>query len=523
MTPNDLPPIVTSAQMRAMDDYAVAQCGVSSLALMENAGTSIAEWIVQYFSQREIPIPHVAILCGPGNNGGDGFVIARRLAEAGMTVTVLATLPEHQLKGDARANAQKLTNSKVQWSTLTDSITPPDLTRFDLIVDALYGTGFHGSISGVSAALIDSANRSSVPIVAVDTPSGLDNDTGRLSAPAIIADHTLTLAASKLGQWLWPGRQAVGNLEVVDIGIPESAVRAVRSSTSIIVHDFVSASLPRRPADGHKGTFGTALIVGGSCGMSGAVAMAAAACQRAGAGLCYAATPASLVDAVDVSARETVVMPLPENRRRRSLSTRALGDTLRLTARADAVAIGPGLSTHHETQELVRRLIDRIDKPCVIDADALNACADDTSCLSKARPIPLVLTPHAGEMARLLAIPVEAVVAERMSVAIQAARQFSCVVVMKGAPTFVAGPTGHVYLNPTGNSGMATGGSGDVLTGIIVSLLAQRCPPLDAALAAVYIHGLSGDLAAEELGERSLIATDLISFLPQTFRLLETA
>ncbi len=344
-----------------------------------------------------------------------------------------------------------------------------------------------------------------------------------MTDPAVHADYTLALGASKIGQWLWPGRSAVGNLEVVDIGIPENAIAEVNPSRSIIVHDFVGSILPRRLPDGHKGTFGKALIVGGSAGMSGAVSLAASACLRSGVGLCYAAVPQSLTDAVDVGSPETVVVPLPQVRRGRCISTRALGDCLRSVSKADALAIGPGLSTHHETQEFARRLIIRSGKPCVVDADGLNACARDLTCLESKRNSDLVLTPHAAEMSRLLDVPLEQVLADRMAAAASAARRFDCTVVMKGAPTFVADPGGKLYLNPTGNSGMATGGAGDILTGILVSLLAQGCDALRASLAAVYLHGLSGDLAAEEIGERSLVASDLIVFLPRAFQSAEIA
>ncbi len=517
MNPHDLPPIVTSAQMRAIDEFAISRLGIAGSILMENAGAGIAGRIIEAIFAGAPNGKHVAILCGPGNNGGDGFVVARHLADAGAAVSVNLVGAVSALKGDARASADLARKAGIEPIAIGESSSVPGFAGQDLIIDAIFGTGFHGNVEGAAANLIDAANRSGVPIVAIDTPSGLDNDTGVMSIPAIRAQYTFALAVSKLGQWLWPGRTAVGQLEVVDIGIPEEAIASQNPRLRLIADDFVRMSLPDRAPDAHKGTFGKALIVGGSAGMSGAVVLAANACMRSGVGLTYAAVPESLVDVVDGGAIETVVRALPEVGGKRVIARRALGEIARLWHDADAVAIGPGLSTHHETQELVRRLIVRRAKPTVLDADGLNACAKDSACLQVARDTPLVITPHVGEMARLLQSDVATIAHDRQAAAGEAARRFHCIVVMKGAPTFVASHAGDIYLNPTGNSGMATGGVGDVLTGIILSLLAQGCDPLAAALSGVYLHGLAGDLAADMQGERSVIASDLVDQLSEAF------
>jgi NAD(P)H-hydrate epimerase len=312
---------------------------------------------------------------------------------------------------------------------------------------------------------------------------------------------------------MWPGRRHVGWLEVVDIGIPPEAVAAEKVLLSLITEDFVRESMPPRPPEGHKGTFGKALVVGGSAGMSGAVALAANASMRCGAGLTYAGVPVSLSDVLDFKATEPVVLPWPEVNKRRVLALRGLGEIVKAFDTADAVAIGPGLSRHHETQELVRRLVARRTKPTVLDADGLNAFEKDQTILESDSSVPLVITPHVGEMARLLGRSNQSVADDRESAAREAAQRFHCIAVMKGAPTFVGEPGGMVYLNPTGNSGMASGGVGDVLTGIIVSLLAQGCETLTAALMGVYIHGLAGDFAASDVGERSLVASDIVAAL----------
>lgn len=513
MKPSDLPPIVTSAQMRGIDEYAISKLSIPGLTLMENAGAGIAAAITKRLLLGNLREWRVAILCGPGNNGGDGYVIARQLDGAGVTVSLYSTSPPSQLKGDAKVNADRAQAAGIGARIVDERDDAIDLSGNDFIVDAIFGTGFHGQVTGIAASLIRAANQSDIPIVAVDTPSGLDNDTGELSSPTIRAKHTFALGATKLGQWLWPGRANVGCLEVVDIGIPKEAYASQELSLRLLNESFVRASLPARPPDAHKGTIGKALIVGGSAGMSGAVVLAANACMRSGVGLTYAAVPESLVDAVDVGAIETVVRSLPEVGGKRVIARRAIGEIVRLWADSDAVAIGPGLSTHHETQELARRLISRREKPTVLDADGLNACAKDVSCF-ESEGAALIITPHAGEMARLFDRPIGEITADRQAAALEAARRFHCIVVMKGAPTFVADDAGHLYLNPTGNSGMASGGVGDVLTGMIVSFLAQGCEPLIAAILGVYLHGLAGDTAMESIGGRSLVASDLVDHLP---------
>ncbi len=517
MNPQDLPPVVTSAQMRALDELAIKKYGIPSLDLMENAGSRVARYIIDYICERLLTGKQIAILCGPGNNGGDGYVVARHLAAAGAKVGIFSVEAVSKLKGDAKVNADRVAKNGISVVEFEEGTQPVDLSGYHVIIDALFGTGFHGSIDGVAARLIRAANASGVPIIAIDTPSGLDNDSGQYAEPAIRATHTLTLGAVKLGQQFWPGRVIVGELDIIDIGIPKAAVRELDPKMFLMTSEFVRESLPARPPDGHKGTFGKALIIGGSAGFSGAVVLASNASMRAGVGLTYAAVPESLVDVVDAGAIETVTRALPEVGGKRVLARRALGECLRLSDQVDAIAIGPGLSTHHETQELVRRLIQRLARPAVIDADGLNACASDVSCLEVERSAQLILTPHVGEMARLLDSSTEDIARDRRAAAIKAARRFKCIVVMKGAPTFVADPNGYLYVNPTGNSGMASGGVGDVLTGIIVSLLAQGCQPLNAALLGTYLHGLAGDIAADSVGQRSLVASDLVEALPDTF------
>jgi len=523
MKPADLPKIVTAAQMRSIDERAIQGMGIPSLTLMENAGRGVANLVHDRVFEGSIHGKRVAVVCGRGNNGGDGFVAGRFLAESGARVTFYLIGARSTIKGDAKINCDRLIKIHLPVVEISEGGPKPAFNEFDLLLDAIFGTGFHGPVTGAAAAVVDAMNASGTRIVAIDSPSGLNADTGECVGSVISAFQTVTLACSKKGQWLWPGRRNVGLLDVVDIGIPKEAVTAENPNLSLITEDFVRHSLPVRPPDGHKGTFGKALIIGGSVGMSGAIALAANACMRCGIGLTYVGCPESLADLVGMKATEPVVLPMPEVRPRRVLARRGLGEIVKHIEHVDAVAIGPGLSTHHETQELVRRLVARRTKPTVLDADGLNAFAKDPETLGTPGNVPLIITPHVGEMARLLGCSTESVASDRESAARQAAAKFGCIAVMKGAPTFVAESGGQAYLNPTGNSGMASGGVGDVLTGIIVSSLAQGCEPLTAALMGVYIHGLVGDFAATEIGERSLVASDLVDALPEMLQFLESS
>lgn len=521
MKPTALPKIVTAAQMRAIDERAIQGMGIPGLTLMENAGRGIATLIRDRIFEGDVTGKRVGIVCGRGNNGGDGFVVGRYLAEWRAQVEFFLIGETATVKGDAETNLKRAIKMELFPTQIRDDSPLPDFTQYDLLVDAIFGTGFRGPISGKAADVVDAMVHSDVRIAAVDSPSGLESNNGVVEGSTITAFNTMSLACSKRGQWMWPGRGLVGMLDVVDIGIPPEAVVSENVLLSLITEDFVRASIPERPPDGHKGTFGKSLIVGGSAGMSGAVALAAMACQRCGVGLTYAGVPASLADVIDIKATEPVVLPWPEVGKRRVLALRGLGEIVKAFDNVNAVAIGPGLSRHHETQELVRRLVARRTKPTVLDADGLNAFEKDQSVLETPSDVPLIITPHVGEMARLLGRSNESVASDRETAAREAAARFGCIAVMKGAPTFVGEPGGQVYLNPTGNSGMASGGVGDVLTGIVASFIAQGIEPLSAALMGVYIHGLAGDFAAADVGERSMVASDMIAALPDVLAHLE--
>jgi len=520
MKAREQPLIVSPAQMRAIDEHASSSAGIPLLALMESAGLAVATFVRDRLVESQPGDRRVAVICGPGNNGGDGLVAARYLADWAAAVPVYLLCRADALRGDARVNYERLVKLGIRPTEVRSGADIPALDDVDMIVDAIYGTGFRAEIEGVDARMIEVMNSSGADILSVDIPSGVNGDTGSVSATAARSKYAITFGFAKKGQFLYPGRSHIGQLVIADIGIPRDEYADALVRLREITPEFVNTSLLSRPPDGHKGTFGRALIVGGSAGMSGAIVLACRAALKMGLGLAYAAVPASLVDVVDAGSLETVVRPLSELRAKRAIARRALGEAIALSASCDAVAIGPGIGTHHETQEFVRRLIARRTGPTVVDADGLNALAADMSSLSSESQVPLVLTPHVGEMARLLGKDVAEVARDREAAASECALRFGCVVVMKGAPTFVADPSGDVYLNTTGNSGMATGGSGDVLTGIIVSLMAQGVEPLRAASCGVHLHGTAGDIVAHELGERSLVASDIVTALPYAIKTL---
>jgi hydroxyethylthiazole kinase-like uncharacterized protein yjeF len=504
-TPASLP-AVTAAEMRGLDGRATAEFGVPSLLLMENAGAAVARAAAEMAPRGA----RVAVVAGRGNNGGDGLVAARHLQAAGYDVTVTLLGPEERVQGDARANLEMARRAGIPLQVVESA---PDRLEADLIIDALLGTGLKGSATGPAAALIEAMDRSPAPVLAVDVPSGLDADTGHAES-CVHAARTVTLALPKVGLLLYPGRALAGELIVAPIGMPRPLLEEPSLRTWTISAAEVRALLPPRPPDAHKGSFGRALIVAGSPGMTGAAALAGEAAGRIGAGLVFVAVPHSLLPVLEVKLTEALKVPLAETETHSH--TAAAWDSLtERLASSTAVAVGPGLGRHPDTVALVRRLLAEAGRPIVVDADALNAVAPagaDTFSPDA------VITPHPTEMARLLDRETAAVQADRLATAREAAARFGCVVVLKGAGTVVAASDGRAWINPTGNAGMATGGTGDVLTGAIVGLIAQGLIPLEAARAAVYLHGLAGELSAAEIGPAGTLAGDLLPRLPVAMR-----
>ncbi|MBM3310739.1 MAG: NAD(P)H-hydrate dehydratase [Candidatus Aminicenantes bacterium] len=513
--------ILTSAEMRDIDRTAIEEVGIPGPVLMENAGIRVVDLLLARFPKADRE--RVVVVAGRGNNGGDGFVVARHLRNRRGKPTVLLLAPKDEVKGDAALNlavAEKSGVDVVDASTeLCWKKARPTLAQATVIVDAIFGTGLTKPAEGLFATAIDDINRAGGFKIAVDIPSGLSSDTFRLVGPAVKADLTVALAAPKIGHVFPPAADFVGELVCVDIGIPPALFENDKLRVELVERRRVVPFFRKRRRDAHKGSYGHVLILSGSWGKTGAAVMAARAAFRSGAGLVTTGTPAGCVPLIAKSTVELMTEPLAETGAK-TLSSDALPRVLDLLKGKNAVVVGPGISTHPSTAELVRSLVQRLKIPAVIDADGLNVLAGHLNLLKKAGG-QVVLTPHPGEFARLTGRTVEEVLETRLDLAPRFAREHGLILVLKGYRTLVAAPDGRLFVNPTGNPGMATGGSGDVLSGIVASFIGQEKDVLEATLAAVYLHGLSGDLAAARLSERAVIAGDLIRFLPPAVKSLE--
>ncbi|HEY8201422.1 MAG TPA: NAD(P)H-hydrate dehydratase, partial [Actinomycetota bacterium] len=440
----------------------------------------------------------------------------RHLARWGAApVVVLLDKPE-ALKGDAKTNFERLRGVRI----LESSVLGRALHGAAAVVDAIVGTGFRGSLEGTLGEAVEQVNASGVPVVAVDIPSGVEGETGRVEGPAIRARTTVTMAALKTGLLLTPGCEHAGAVEVTDIGIPEGHIAAGCFAPE---DDDVTALLPPRPLTVHKRSVGTVLVVAGSVGMSGAAALAGSAALRAGAGLVTIATASPVALEVDQTVLEATTLPLPGTARG-SISSSAANAILERAAALDAVALGPGLTTDPETVELVRRLVGELDRPLVLDADGINAVAPLVASGGGGPLRPgrhTILTPHAGELARVLGMSSKEISADRIGAARSAAGRTGAVVLLKGFPTVVAEPGGRTVLVPRGGPALATGGTGDVLTGVIAALVASGIEPFAAAWSGAWIHGAAGDLVTAQRGVRAAVAGDLLQALPEVIRRLE--
>ena len=508
--------ITTAEEMRAIDRATSEKFGVASLTLMENAGGAIARFILQNYPDAN----RVTVVCGKGNNGGDGFVIARKLHRAGRVVEVLLLGARTELKGDALVMFERLPLRPIEARDSPELAAAASscIAKCDLLVDAILGTGFRPPVTGVYADAIGEINRSGRPVVAVDIPSGADSDamTPQSGDGMVHATAIVTFTAPRPAHVF--GNLTRGPILVAPIGSPPEAIVSNLNLEVTTPRDFAQLLAPR-PRDSNKGMFGHALIVGGSFGKSGAAAMSGMAALRMGAGLSTVATPARVLTAVASFAPELMTEPLAET----SAGSIAMAEAqnrrfLDLTQPMTVVAIGPGIGRNPETVQFVHEAVHQTKVPLVLDADGLNAFEGQANQLDGRRR-PLVLTPHPGEMSRLAGISIKAVQADRLRVARSFARDHNLVLVLKGDRTIIALPDGSAWVNPTGNPGMATGGTGDILTGMTAGAIAQM--PNDharAAIAAVYLHGLAGDVACEKMGEHSLVATDLLDGLPEAFR-----
>ncbi len=515
--------LVTANQMQEMDKQTIDSFGISGLVLMENAARGAVDILINQY--KNLKTKKIAILAGRGNNGGDGFVIARYLMEKGIRVNTFLLSSKEKVQGDAKVNmdlVQKLCD-RGETGTI---IEIPDAHTFeknramichhDLFVDAILGTGLNFDVRGFFKDAIKLLNDSKSPVFAIDIPSGLHSDTGQPMGLAVKADATATFAFAKIGHILYPGNLYTGKLDIVEIGIPNYIAKEKRMSLSLIEKNKIAALFPSRSYDSHKGSYGHLAILAGSPGRTGAAALCANAAMRSGTGLVTLGIPDSLNERLEAQTTESMTWPLKENGKG-FLTDICLDQIKTMLDGKQALAIGPGIGTHENTKKLVRTLIEISTIPLIIDADGLNCLADSLKVLKK-KKAPAILTPHPGEMARLCQTSTTKIQADRIGTATAFAKDHDVILVLKGAQTIVALPDGCCSICPTGNPGMASGGMGDVLTGMISGFCAQGFAPEDAARAGVYIHGLSADRLAEKLSNKTgafgYLATDIINDIP---------
>ncbi len=530
--------VATAKEMQNIDRITIEKYGIAGTILMERAGLGVVAEINKSF-----PDQKVIVLCGGGNNGGDGLVIARVLHNQGRDVEVFLASNPDNLKGDSKFNflaakkfgvkIRSIENFLAQHSSLN--------TRHCLIVDALLGTGLNKEVRTPISDVIRKVNKLSSPVISVDIPSGISSDTGQIMGCAIKAQNTVTFGLQKRGHLLYPGAEYTGHLIIEDIGFPRILLESEKIRINILQKEDIVSLLPSRPKYSHKGTYGHVLIIAGSKGKTGAALMAAKACLRTGAGLVTIGIPDTLVNTFQSRVTEEMILPLPD-KGNGSLSYKAAEGILDfLRKRGNVLAIGPGLSVDNELSKLVNLLIRESGVPMVIDADGLNAIADNIDVLKKSRA-PVILTPHSGEMAGLLSQESRVksqelgkdklrthnsklqtlIEKDRINIALAFAKKTKTCLVLKGVPTIIAMPQGEAFINSTGNPGMATAGTGDVLTGMISAFLAQGMSPANASIVGVFMHGFIGDIVAEKKGQRSLIASDIIEAVPKLFKLVSS-
>lgn len=512
-------PIVTAAQMAAMDRFTIDRIGIPGAALMESAGRGVVETILEHPLTSESS--RYVILCGKGNNGGDGFVVARYLNEIvgdeGFVSLFLCGCLD-SLKGDCRTMACAAIECGVDIQEIRDDddlkMLAGALVSCDCVIDALLGSGAGGAPRGMIASVVELLAEFDMPVVAVDCPTGVDMDNGFVHPTSVSADLTVTFGAEKIGHRFYPGRESCGKVEVVDIGIPGMAEDEADICLYLAEEFDICEMLPERPADSHKGDYGRVAVVGGSRGFTGAAVMACESALAAGSGLVSAAVPSSLNSIFETKLTEAMTRPVDDSAAPGGFNPGAVEELAAwFNEGFDAVALGPGLGAGDSAAEFARKLLKKLEIPLVLDADGLNAFAGRANELTLCG-FPLVVTPHPGEMSRLSGLKLQEIKKNPLEVARSFAAQHCCVTVLKGAPTIIADPSGFTVINPTGSQALAKGGSGDVLTGLILSLIGQGATAFDAAVIAVYVHGLAGDIARESLGLRGVLASDIIEAVP---------
>jgi len=556
--------VATAKEMQEIDQKTINEYGIAGTILMERAGLAVAKKINELFFQdkkyrdegsgvrgqsKQLTTVNcklaTVVLCGGGNNGGDGLVVARLLHNQQRDVKVFLTARPEDLKGDALINYNAAVKFGVKVYPINKFFTRHSslVTRHCLIVDALLGTGLNKEVGPPLSAVIRKVNELKCPVISVDIPSGISSDTGQIMGCAIKSRHTVTFGLPKRGHLLFPGAEYAGKLYIEDIGFPQALLQSEKIKTNLIEKSDAIKLIPERPKYSHKGTYGHVLLIAGSKGKTGAAFMSAKACLMAGAGLVTIGIPESLMNIFQRRVTEEMTLQLPD-KGNGTLSLKAVNPILKfLEKKIDVLAIGPGISVNDEISGIMSLLIARCKVPMVIDADAINAISGNTAVLKKAKA-PIILTPHPGEMARLMQgsnelrvtskkdssnsllktrYSLQSVEEDRINTAVSFATKTKVYLVLKGVPTVIATPDGRAFINSTGNPGMATAGTGDVLTGMISAFLAQGLSPLNSSILGVYMHGFIGDVAARKKGEHSLIASDIISGIPAAFKTILTS
>jgi ADP-dependent NAD(P)H-hydrate dehydratase / NAD(P)H-hydrate epimerase len=503
----------TAQQMKNLDQQTIQEFGLPGLVLMENAARGAVQVIVSQYPQAR----SIAVFCGKGNNGGDGMAVARYCHSLGLKVTIYLTGPKTGLKGDAAVQgllADTLQVPLVELNEETDlSALKQEISPSDLLIDALLGTGIEKEVQGLFRNLIELINELPIPVVAVDIPSGLSSDSGRPLGLCIQADLTVTFGLPKIGQILFPGCGFVGRLFVVDIGLPPTFWPAPEDRAELLEAGLLAPWLQKRDPEGHKGSYGHGLVLAGSKGKTGAAALTCLGALRAGAGLVTLGIPESLNPVMEIKLTEAMTEPLPEGEPGH-LGRKALDRILALLEGKKGLAIGPGLSTSNGTKALVRSLLKKpFTIPMVIDADGLNILAESPE-IFPALSGRTIITPHPGEMSRLTGQPIKEIQANRIQTARAFSRKYGLVVVLKGARTIIADPQGPVFLNPVAHAVLASGGTGDILTGLILGFLSQGLSPLQSACLGVFLHGQAGVWLARERGGQGNLASELLDKIP---------
>ncbi len=506
--------LVSAAEMRALDRHTISTLGVSGEILMETAGRAVADRVLAILSKNPGGEAPVGVICGAGNNGGDGFVVARHLHLLGIDVFAVLLCEAKGLPEDAANNHRRMLAVGVPVQN-ADWVVP----RGGVVVDALFGTGLSRLLEGSASETVGRINRArknGATVVCVDLPSGLNADTGQVMGVAVQADETVTLGLPKLGLCLEPGRSHAGRIYLARIGIADEAPELVPRG-ELWTRATCAARLPARPAEGHKGSYGHVLLVAGSRGKTGAAHLAALGTARAGAGLVTLACPTGIGEILEIKTTEAMTVPVADTDDH-SFAAGAISRLVSLAGERDVVAMGPGVGQNNETAGLMRELAKLVEQPLVIDADGLNAFASEPGLTSIliSRSAATVLTPHPGEAARLLGMTSAEVNRDRVSAARRLAESTGAVVLLKGAGSVISTPDGRLAINPTGGPELSAGGTGDVLTGMVAAFLAQGLDAFDAAALAAWIHGDAGDRLARRAGHSGLLASELADEIPQT-------